>query len=94
MVGPRLGEGALGGPEGGERGAGQGWAGETKLTASWLKGRGADFHFTYLFTSFLFLSFYFVSILSDLILSSSTNSQIRRIHNHQIHQSKEICTPA
>jgi hypothetical protein len=31
MAGPWLGEGAPGGPAGGERGAGQRWAGETKM---------------------------------------------------------------
>jgi hypothetical protein len=39
-------------------------------------------HFSFLFS----LSFVFTS--SDLISSSSTNSQMRRIHNKQIHQSK------
>jgi hypothetical protein len=58
------------------------------------KGRGLGlflFHF-YLFIYFLFpLSF--VSIPSDLISSSSTPSQMRRIHSKQNRQSKEICTP-
>jgi hypothetical protein len=50
--------------------------------------------FIYLFIFLSLFSIYFVSTSSDLILSSSTNSQMRRIHNKQIHQSKEICTPA
>jgi hypothetical protein len=51
-----------------------------------------SFLFIYLFIYFLFpLSF--VSIPSDLISSSSTPSQMRRIHSKQNRQSKEICTP-
>jgi hypothetical protein len=62
------------------------------------KGRGLGlflfpfYLFIYLFIYFLFpLSF--VSIPSDLISSSSTPSQMRRIHSKQNRQSKEICTP-
>jgi hypothetical protein len=51
-----------------------------------------------LFISFLYIYLFyfplsFVSIPSDLISSSSTPSQMRRIHSKQNRQSKEICTP-
>jgi hypothetical protein len=56
------------------------------------EGVGPLFISFFLFIYFLFpLSF--VSIPSDLISSSSTPSQMRRIHSKQNRQSKEICTP-
>jgi hypothetical protein len=81
----------------GERGAELG-RGPRKGEAGWAaRGKGGGwasfyFLFIYLFIYFLFpLSF--VSIPSDLISSSSTPSQMRRIHSKQNRQSKEICTP-
>jgi hypothetical protein len=77
----------------------RGLGGEGASDARWELGReqakrekGAYFLFIYLFI-FLF-SLSFVSISFDLISSSSTNSEMRRIQNKKIHQSKEICTPA